>query len=134
MMSVTRLYMLWGWGVGSKLATYKILVSEPMAAQSAPMAFAPSALMPLMLKFSFSTLLTVLARSASQRMMVPSSPSLFLSTKILVTEAQTAIAGANAAAPSGPNLLEPKLSCVQEQGNGRNEINKQSGWGAGKGV
>ena len=51
-----------------------------------------------------------------------------------VSDAQTAMAGANAAAPSGPNLLLFKSSCIQERGNGRDEPNKQSGREARKGA
>ena len=105
-----------------------------MAAQRAATAFAPSGPMPLLLRPNSWTLLTVLPRIASHSMRVPSSRKLFPPTKILVTDGQTAMPGANAAAPSGPNSLSLKSSCVQEQGNGSDEPNKQSGREAGKGA
>ena len=112
----------------SWLRLTKIFVREGTTAARAATAFAPSGPMPLPTKPSSCTLVTLLSRSASHRMVVPSSPKSLLLTKILVREAQTAIAGANAAAPSGPISFHFRLSCAQETDSGRHRRDGQGGW------
>ena len=74
-----------GWSSGEARTD----VSEARTAHKAAIALAPFGPIWLLLRSSSSTLLTVLSRSASHRMVVPSCPSLFPLTKILVSEALT---------------------------------------------
>ena len=83
-----------------------------MVAQRAATAFAPSGPMPLLLRPNSWTLLTVLPRSASHSMMVPSSRKSFPPTKMLVTDAMTKISAASSLASPGPRLRFQRLSSV----------------------
>ena len=61
---------------------------------------------------------TVKVPDESPRQSIDTPQSTLRERSMLVSDAQTAMAGANAAAPSGPSSFHSRLSCAQERDQG----------------
>ena len=72
---------------------------------------------------------TVKVPDESPRQSIDTPQSTLRERSMLVSDAQTAMAGANAAAPSGPSSFPSRLSCAQETDSGRHRRDGQGGWG-----